>query len=334
MVPPVAVTMGEPAGIGGDVTLGAWVERKHRDLPTFFTIDDPARLKRLATAIGVDVPIRTIDRPGDAASVFADALPVLPLADPVEARPGEPEASDARQVIAAIDCAVALCRDGAAAAMVTNPINKKLLYDADFPAPGHTEYLEQLFPGHRAAMLLEIAGLRVVPATIHVAYRAVPGLLSTAGLVEIGSVLMAALARDFSCPRPKVVVASLNPHAGEDGALGDEEVRIIAPAVAALRAAGADVDGPFSADTLFHDTMRQRYDAVLCMYHDQALIPLKTLDFFGGVNITIGLPIVRTSPDHGTAFRLAGTGQASPESFIQAVRTAARIARARHAANG
>ena len=183
-------------------------------------------------------------------------------------------------------------------------------------------------------MLLEIDGLRVVPATIHVAYRAVPDLLSKAGLVEIGAVLLAALARDFGCPQPRVAVASLNPHAGEDGALGDEEVRIIAPAVAELRAAGGRVDGPFSADTLFHDAMRSRYDAVLCMYHDQALIPLKTLDFHGGVNITIGLPIVRTSPDHGTAFRLAGTGRASPESFTAAVRAAARLARARRAADG
>jgi len=331
---PIAVTMGEPAGIGGDITLAAWASQTTENLPTFFIIDSPDRLARLAALLRLDVPIRAIDEPDEAEQVFADALPVLPLGGAISAQPGKPEAADALQVIAAIDRAVGLCRDGRCAAMVTNPINKKQLYDAGFSAPGHTEYLEQQFDGHKTAMLLEIDGLRVVPATIHVALRRVPDLLTEAGLVEVGALVLAALARDFGCPEPKLAVAGLNPHAGESGALGDEEVRIIAPAVARLRAAGHAVDGPISADTLFHEVMRRRYDAILCMYHDQALIPLKTLDFESGVNITIGLPIVRTSPDHGTAFRLAGTGTASPRSFIRAVHAASRIAQARRATDG
>jgi len=334
MSQPIVVTMGEPAGIGGDITLAAWANREAAGLPAFFVIDEPDRLARLAARLQLDVPIQAIEKPDDAMTVFADALPALPVDGAVLAEPGRPNPADAPKVIAAIDRAVDFCRDGRSVAMVTNPINKKLLYDAGFSAPGHTEYLERQFAGHRTAMLLEIDGLRVVPATIHVAYRKVPDILTEAELVAIGDLVLTALAKDFGCPKPKLAVAGLNPHAGEGGALGDEEDRIIAPAVARLRTSGSDVDGPFPADTLFHEAMRERYDAVLCMYHDQALIPLKTLDFDGGVNITIGLPIVRTSPDHGTAFDIAGTGNASPRSFIQAVHAAARIARARRDADG
>ncbi|NYZ12291.1 4-hydroxythreonine-4-phosphate dehydrogenase PdxA [Azospirillum sp. RWY-5-1] len=332
-LPPLAVTMGEPAGIGGDIVLKAWAARRTDGVPPFVILDSPARLSDLARRIGLEVPVRAVERPEDAAAVFADALPVLPLELPAPVVPGRPDPANGAAVIAAIDLAVELVQAGRAAAVVTNPIQKSALYAAGFRHPGHTEYLAHLAGmAEEPVMMLEGGGLRVVLATIHLPLAAVPGALTTDAIVHVGRVTAAALARDFAIPRPRLAVAALNPHAGEEGTMGREEIEVIAPAVAALREAGIDADGPRPADTLFHAGARARWDAVLCMYHDQGLIPLKTLDFETGVNVTLGLPFVRTSPDHGTALDIAGTGRASASSLLAALRTAARMAAGRSGA--
>ena len=326
MAAPLAVTMGEPAGIGGDIVLAAWSLAASARVAPFFVIDDANRLAALAQRIGLAVPIARIDRPEAAASAFGAALPVLhrPLPRPIE--PGRPDPSASASVTGAIDEAVALARAGRAAAVVTNPINKKVLYDAGFAFPGHTEYLAALAGGVRVAMMLASPELRVVPVTVHMALAEAIARLTQSDIVACGRLTAEALARDFGIARPRLAVAGLNPHAGEEGAMGEEDGRIVAPAVAALRAAGIDARGPMPPDTMFHAAARAGYDAALCMYHDQALIPLKTLDFEGGVNVTLGLPFVRTSPDHGTAFDIAGTGRARPASLIAAMRLAAEIA--------
>ena len=327
MVGPIALTMGEPAGIGGDVALLAWRERAAFDLQPFFLIDDPARLRRLADRLGLEVAVGEIGKTDEAVDCFADALPVLPLSRAVAGAPGQPAGADAALVLEAIERAVALCGDGAAAAMVTNPINKKLLYDAGFRHAGHTEYLAALSPGEaRPVMLLACESLKVVPVTIHCPLGQAVAGLSVDLIVETAAATAAALRRDFAVANPRLAVAALNPHGGEAGALGREEIDSIEPAVAALKRRGIDVFGPAPADTLFHPAARERYDAAICMYHDQALIPLKTIDFYRGVNVTLGLPIVRTSPDHGTAFEIAGSGRANPESLAAAIRLAATIA--------
>ena len=323
---PLAVTMGEPAGVGGDIVLAAWLARGGEGLPPFFVIDDPDRLVRLAAHLGRDVPVRPIGATAEAAAVFDTALPVLPVGGRIEASPGAPAAGDAPLVIGAIERAVALCRSGDAAAMVTNPINKSLLYRAGFDHPGHTEFIGHLCGGARSVMMLAGPSLRVVPATIHVALAEAVRSLRSEELVAIGRVMLDALRTDFGIARPRLAVAGLNPHAGEDGALGREDIEIIVPAVAELAAGGDEVLGPLPADTMFHAEARARYDAALCMYHDQALIPVKALDFDSAVNVTLGLPIVRTSPDHGTAFDIAGTGTARPHSLIAAIRMAGEIA--------
>jgi 4-hydroxythreonine-4-phosphate dehydrogenase len=330
---PVALTMGEPAGIGGELSLMAWLARDAERLPVFFAIDDPARLVALAGRLGLSVPVRAIEQPKDAARVFPAALPVLPEPLPRPAVPGRPDPANAPAVIASIRRAVALAQDGSAAAVVTNPIQKKVLMDAGFAHAGHTEYLGELAgPNYRPVMMLVCPGLRVVPVTVHVPLAEAIRLLTTERIVAVGRVVAQALRQDFGIAAPRLAVAGLNPHAGEGGALGREETAIVAPAVAALRAEGIDARGPLSPDTLFHAEARARYDAALCMYHDQALIPLKTLDFFGGVNITLGLPFVRTSPDHGTAPDIAGTGTANPASLMAALRLAHEIAGHRAAA--
>ena len=323
--------MGEPAGIGGDVTLLAWQARQAADVPPFFVIDDADRLTALATRLGLALPILRIDRPEMAAPAFAQALPVLhrPLPHPVV--PGHPHPGNAPAVVAAIEQAVVLARAGRAAAVVTNPINKKVLYGADFGFPGHTEFLAALAGGVPVAMMLASEQLRVVPVTVHVSLREAIATLTTASIVACGRLAARALTQDFGVARPRVAVAGLNPHAGEQGAMGDEDERVVAPAVALLRAEGIAAAGPLPPDTMFHAAARAAYDVALCMYHDQALIPLKTLDFDGGVNVTLGLPFVRTSPDHGTAFDIAGTGHARPASLIAALRLAARIAERRAA---
>jgi 4-hydroxythreonine-4-phosphate dehydrogenase len=332
MALPLALTMGEPAGIGGEIALKAWL-RRGEGVPPFYLIDDPGRLAVLARRLGWRVPITRLAVPGDALSVFAEALPVLPIGGAPRAGPGRPDPADAPLVVGAIDAAVADVRGGRAAAVVTNPINKDALYRAGFRHPGHTEYLAELAgAGAGAVMMLASPELRVVPVTIHLALREAIAQLSSAAIVHAGRVTHAALMRDFGIARPVIACAGLNPHAGEAGALGSEDVDIIVPAIAELRAAGIDVRGPLAADTMFHAAARSGYDAALCMYHDQALIPVKTLDFDGAVNVTLGLPFIRTSPDHGTAFDIAGTGTARAHSLIAALRLAAAIAARRQGA--
>ncbi len=325
---PLALTMGEPAGIGGDLALRVWRDRDTLGgLPPFVVLDDARRLTALAATLGWAVPIVRVERAEQAGEAFSHGLPVLhrPLAVP--AHPGRPDRANGPPVRAAIDDAVALVRQGQVAGMVTNPINKDVMQGAGFGFPGHTEYLAHL-AGHApdaVAMMLVCPGLRVVPVTIHVALADVPRLLTVDAIVAAGRVTARALRKDLGIATPRLAVAALNPHAGESGRMGDEEERIICPAVEHLRAEGLCVTDPRPADTLFHPAARATYDAVLCMYHDQALIPLKTIDFAGGVNVTLGLPFVRTSPDHGTAFDLAGTGRADPTSLVAALRLAAHM---------
>jgi 4-hydroxythreonine-4-phosphate dehydrogenase len=326
MVVPLALTMGEPAGIGGEIALKAWLDLRD-DLPSFYLIDDPDRLASLARRLDWPVPIRPIDAPDRAPSVFADELPVVPIDMTVRAEPGRPDPADAPAILSAIQTAVRDVRNGRAAALVTNPIQKDSLYRAGFHHPGHTEYLAELAQaGAAPIMMLVCPGLRVVPVTIHLALRRAIESLSSAAILHAGRITDAALRRDFGVGSPILAFAGLNPHAGEAGSLGREEIEIIEPAVAELRAAGIDARGPLPPDSMFHAEARGTYDAALCMYHDQALIPIKTIDFYGGVNVTLGLPFVRTSPDHGTALAIAGRGIARADSLIAALRLAAEMA--------
>jgi 4-hydroxythreonine-4-phosphate dehydrogenase len=328
--PPLALTIGEPAGIGPDLALTVWQRRAELDPPAFYLIGETEFLKRRARALGLDVPTAEV-APGQATSTFARALPVVPLGLAVTAAPGKPDITSAPAAIAAIRRAVDDVLTGQAAAVVTNPIAKSVLSRAGFAEPGHTEFLGRL--AHEASakpvtpvMLLWSPELAVVPVTIHIPLRAVSSALSTKLIVETGRITAGDLAARFGIARPRLAVAGLNPHAGEGGTLGREDVEIVAPAVAQLRAEGIDAVGPRSADTMFHAQARARYDVALCMYHDQALIPIKTLAFDHAVNVTLGLPFVRTSPDHGTAFDIAGTGRASPGSLIAALQLAAQLA--------
>ncbi|CAO3452677.1 4-hydroxythreonine-4-phosphate dehydrogenase (EC 1.1.1.262) [Azospirillum argentinense] len=335
--PPLALTMGEPAGIGGEIALKAWLTargaaRADGAVPPFVLLDDPARLESLAARLGLPVPVKAVGSMAEGAALFGAALPVLPqpLAAPVT--PGRPDPANGAAVIASIDRAVALVRRGEASAVVTNPIQKSALYAAGFRHPGHTEYLAHLAGlSEEPVMMLAAQDLRVVPVTIHVSVRDAVPLVTREAILHAGRVTAAALARDFGIARPRLAVAALNPHAGEGGAMGREEIDVIAPAVADLRAEGIEAVGPKPADTLFHAAARRGYDAALCMYHDQALIPLKTIDFDTGVNITLGLPFVRTSPDHGTALDIAGTGRAGASSLIAALTTAEAMAARRRA---
>jgi 4-hydroxythreonine-4-phosphate dehydrogenase len=318
--------MGEPAGIGGEIALKAWLGRS-RGVPAFYLIDDPGRLASLAAKLGWPVPVRPIAAPTETIEVFAEALPVAPIGAAPRGRPGHPDPADAPAILGAIEAAVGDVRGGRAAALVTNPIHKDILYRAGFRHPGHTEYLAELAgTGASPVMMLVCPGLRVIPVTIHLALRRAVESLTAASIVTAGRVTAAALRRDFGIPTPVLAVAGLNPHAGEAGGLGREEIEIIAPAIAELRALGIDARGPLAADTMFHAEARRTYDAALCMYHDQALIPIKTIDFDGGVNVTLGLPFVRTSPDHGTALAIAGRGLAREGSLIAALRLAAEMA--------
>jgi 4-hydroxythreonine-4-phosphate dehydrogenase len=327
--------MGEPSGIGPDITLAAWQGRIEADVPAFCLLADPALLEERARLLGLQVPVEVVDRPEDADGIFQRALPVLPLQAPVSARPGHPSSANAPAVLEAIERAVGFSRDHRTAGIVTNPIQKATLYEAGFVHPGHTEMLEAMAgDGAHAVMMLAVPGLRVVPVTVHSPLASVAGKLSIDLIVRTGKALAQALEKDFAISEPRLAVAGLNPHAGEGGALGREEMEIIGPAVEALRASGIEAAGPFPADTLFHDEARARYDAALCMYHDQALIPLKTINFHEGVNVTLGLPFVRTSPDHGTALDIAGTGTADCRSLVAALRLARQIARSRLEAEG
>jgi len=320
--------MGEPAGIGAEIALKAWLARPA--LPVFFLIDDPQRLERLARRLGWPVPVIEIESPAEAAAVFTRALPVLRETLAADVVPGRLDPRNAPAVLSAIRRAAALALQGQVGAIVTNPINKAALYEAGFAHPGHTEFLAELAGGNPTPVMMLIGGgLRVVPVTIHISLRQALQELGTPKIVEIARIAAAGLRGDFGIDRPRLAVAGLNPHAGEGGALGREEIEIIAPAIEQLRADGIDVAGPLPADTLFHAGARTRYDAAVCMYHDQALIPLKTLDFERGVNVTLGLPFVRTSPDHGTALGIAGTGTANEASLVAAIGVADAMARHR-----
>lgn len=327
--PVLALTLGEPAGIGPDIAIAAWLRRRELDLPAFYLIGDPSFLARRARVLGAEIPLATV-RPQDAAAAFAAALPVSALGQGVTALPGRPDGTSAPAAIAAIRHGVADVMAGAASALVTNPVAKNVLYRSGFAEPGHTEYLAKLAAKHtgvvvRPVMLLWSPELAVVPVTIHLPLRDVPGQLNTDLIVETGRIVARDYAERFRIPRPRLAIAGLNPHAGEDGALGEEDGAVVAPAVRRLVAEGIAARGPLPADTMFHAAARATYDVALCMYHDQALIPIKTLAFDHGVNATLGLPFVRTSPDHGTAFDIAGTGRANPGSLVAALRLAARL---------
>ncbi len=325
----LALTMGDPAGIGGELSLRAWA-RLHQSGQGFVLLDDPDRLRALASALQLDVPIREVDSAAAAPAVFRDALPVLPIRLAATPRSGQPDPANATAVIASIEQATALALRGAVGGVVTNPINKAALYDAGFAYPGHTEFLAALTGAQgRQIMMLASPHLRVVPVTVHASLRNSLAMLTSEMIVAAARTTAAALQHEFGIARPRLAIAGLNPHAGEQGALGDEETTIIAPAMAALRAEGIEVSGPWPPDTMFTATARTRYDAAICMYHDQALIPLKTLDMDHGVNVTLGLPIVRTSPDHGTAYDIAGKGLADPSSLIAAIELAATLAERR-----
>jgi 4-hydroxythreonine-4-phosphate dehydrogenase len=328
----LALTSGEPAGIGSDITLTAWTRRRELGLPAFYVIGDPQALSRRAQKLGLDVPIEAASA-ASAATVFGHALPVVALGLAASAEPGRPDASSAPVAIASIDRAVADVLDGAAAAVVTNPVAKSVLYKSGFAEPGHTEYLAKLSfqrTGDPAwpVMMLWSPEIAVVPVTIHVPYKDVPERLTRDLIFETGRVVARDLTRRFGIAKPRLAVAGLNPHAGEDGTIGKEDATVVGPAIERLIADGIDARGPLPGDTMFHEAARKTYDAALCMYHDQALIPIKTLAFDHAVNVTLGLPFVRTSPDHGTAFDIAGTGRADPSSLIAALKLAARLANA------
>lgn len=332
---PIAVSMGEPAGIGGELVLKAWMKREEENLKPFVVIDDPERLAALAKHLGHSVPIQSVSSGHETLNVFGDHLPVAPLDDGLApaAVPGHPNPDHGEAVIGAIEVATQWVFEKQASAIVTNPIQKQSLYEAGFRYPGHTEYLAALTGSEGApVMMLVSPQLRVVPVTIHVPISDVPNSLTTEAVIHAGRLTSRALRQDFGIVSPRISVAALNPHAGEGGTIGDEEARLIVPAIEVLRTEGIRVSGPHPADTLFHTRAREEADAVLCMYHDQALIPLKTLDFDRGVNMTLGLPIVRCSPDHGTALDIAGTGQADPSSFIEALRLAHQCTLARNLA--
>ncbi len=329
-----ALTMGEPAGIGGELTLKTWAHRRAALAP-FVVLDDADRLRAIAGALGLDVPIRLVDAAAEAADIFNDALPVLSLNAPVQATPGHPTPGTAAAVIESITRAVDLVRAGDAAAVITNPIQKDVLYAAGFKFPGHTEYLGDLDGGALPVMMLASPMLRVVPVTVHVPLKTALASLTTESIVTQGRMVIAALKRDFGVSAPRLAVAGLNPHAGESGTLGDDEDRIIRPAIKVLQELNAEVFGPVPPDALFTPRARAGYDAALCMYHDQALIPIKALDVDRAVNVTLGLSFVRTSPDHGTALDIAGKGIAEPDSLIAALHMAGEIAiNRRRLANG
>lgn len=331
--------MGDPSGIGPDITLSAWTQRIVRRLPIFAAFACPELLSDRARRIGLEVPITVIERIEDAGQCFPTALPVMPVRLRAHAEPGTPDTANAASVLSSIEQAVDAADAGRACAIVTNPIAKSVLYKAGFSHPGHTEYLAALAElrdpsrDHTPVMMLACDELRVVPLTIHIPLASVPNAITPSLIEATVRIVATALASDFAFARPRIAVAGLNPHAGEDGSIGREEIEIITPALDRLRQQGFDVTGPLPADTMFHAAARQRYDAAIAMYHDQALIPIKTLAFDRGVNVTLGLPFVRTSPDHGTAFDIAGTGQASAESLIEALKLASAMAARRTAAH-
>ena len=331
---PLALSLGDPAGVGPELACAAWMERRSAGLSPFFVIGSISVLAGAAQARGLTVPLLAIESPAGAAECFADVLPVLDIAG-LDYAPGAPSKAGAELALQSLEIATGLVCGGAAAALVTSPVAKAQLAAIGFSHPGQTEYVAERcgVSARNAVMMLAGPSLRVVPVTVHNALTEVPGLLTIELIRNRTAIAAAALIRDFGIERPRIVVAGLNPHAGENGRFGREEIEIIAPAVALLRAEGIDVTGPLAADGLFHAEARARYDLAVCMYHDQALIPLKALDFDHGVNVTLGLPIVRTSPDHGTAFSIAGTGQARVGPTLAAIRMAGECAARRASAS-
>jgi 4-hydroxythreonine-4-phosphate dehydrogenase len=329
MAKPLALTSGEPAGIGPDITLEAWLRRKELKLPAFYLLGDRDYLNHRAKTLGLDVRLADV-RAEEALEAFTGALPVVATGHAATARPGQPDDTSADAALASIRQAVGDVVAGRASAVVTNPIAKNVLYRAGFRHPGHTEFLAELAAtGGRApqpVMMLWSPALFVVPATIHLSLQEAIAQLSSELIVTTARIVVADLKSRFGLARPRLAVSGLNPHAGEDGSLGNEELTIVAPAIEILRNEGVEIRGPLPADTMFHDAARKTYDCAICMYHDQALIPVKTLAFDDAVNVTLGLPFIRTSPDHGTAFDIAGTGRANPSSLIAALRLAARMA--------
>ncbi|TVR08984.1 MAG: 4-hydroxythreonine-4-phosphate dehydrogenase PdxA [Salinarimonadaceae bacterium] len=328
---PIALTLGDPCGIGPEITLRAWAARNAAGLSPFVALGDVAAYTQSAQALGLDIPVAAVADMGEGATRFAQALPVLPLRNAVSNRPGHPDPANAPAILESIERAVTLTRAGEASCVATCPIAKSALYEAGFRHPGHTEFLASLAaaPGEappRSVMMIWSEGLAVVPVTIHIALADVPGALTRELIVETARIVDRDLRERFGVSSPRIAVAGLNPHAGEAGAMGREEIAIVAPAIAELRAAGIDTRGPFPADTMFHARARAGYDAALCMYHDQALIPIKTIAFDDGVNVTLGLPFLRVSPDHGTAFDIAGKGIARADSLIAALRLGSRLA--------
>ena len=327
MLRPLAVSLGDPAGIGPEIVIGAWERRRAGRLPAFVVCGGIGVLRAAAERLGRTVPIEPIDEASDAATVFDRTLPVLGDDDAIY-RPGEPDPEGAQLALRSLEAAVGLARDGRAGGLVTAPVAKSAVAKVGFDHPGQTEFCAAacgLDPG-AGVMMLAGPSLRTVPVTVHCALGEVPRSLSRGLIEQRARVVHAALIRDFGIETPRLAVAGLNPHAGEAGRFGDEEARIIAPAITTLRSEGLAVTGPHPADALFAPRARAGYDAALCMYHDQALIPVKALDFDRGVNVTLGLPIVRTSPDHGTAFDIAGQGIADPGAMIAAIRMAGEIA--------
>jgi len=330
MLRPLALTIGEPAGIGPDIAIAVWLRRAELGLHPFYLLASADFVMWRAERLGAAIPLRVV-APEAAAAAFAATLPVVETGVEITAQPGRPDETSAPAAIASIRCAVADVLKGAAGAVVTNPVAKNILYRSGFAEPGHTEFLARLAEEAtgvtaRPVMMLWSPELAVVPVTIHLPLAEVPQRLSRDLVVETGRIVARDLTARFGIARPRLAVAGLNPHAGEQGALGAEDQSIVAPAVAQLVAEGINARGPLPADTMFHAAARASYDAALCMYHDQALIPIKTFAFDHAVNVTLGLPFVRTSPDHGTAFDIAGTGRADPSSLIAALQLATRLA--------
>ncbi|MFD1746154.1 4-hydroxythreonine-4-phosphate dehydrogenase PdxA [Rhizobium helianthi] len=327
---PLALTQGDPAGIGPDITISAWLERRTLGLQPFLFFGDPAVLAARAKLLRVNVPIVETDA-SEAAAHFSKALPVFPIPVGTVIEPGRGHVAGARSTISAIETAVDFTMRGLTGAVVTNPIAKSVLYEAGFKFPGHTEFLAHLAEKSTGASCLPVmmlAGpkLRAIPVTIHIPLHAVPQALSEELIVETCLITARDLHQRFGFISPRLAIAGLNPHAGEDGAIGLEDRDIITPAIERLRAAGVNAIGPLPADTMFHDEARARYDVAICMYHDQALIPAKALGFDDSVNVTLGLPFIRTSPDHGTAFSLAGKGVARSSSLVAALKLASELA--------
>ena len=329
---PLALTLGEPAGIGPELTIRIWRRRREPRLPPFYLVGDPDFVRDRARQLGSEIALSTVT-PAQAADVFPRALPVVPLQMPVTAATGKPDESSAPAAIASIRRAVSDVLAGQAAGIVTNPVAKNVLYRSGFAEPGHTEFLAKLVEeatgkASRPVMMLWSPELAVVPVTIHLPLRDAIAQLTSELIVATARIAVADLKTRFGIANPRLAISGLNPHAGEFGTLGTEDDEIVAPAIAALRNRGIQARGPLPADTMFHEAARKSYDCAICMYHDQALIPIKTIAFEDAVNVTLGLPFVRTSPDHGTAFDIAGTGKANPASLIAALKLAARMAAA------